>query len=101
MIRIETDQSDNQLTLRVSGKLCGENVQALAECWSSARMHFVATGPPAAFCQSVDLSDVISIDQAGWRLLRLMHSDGVAVRGKRLATETIHDEMTCEQEKKS
>ena len=85
MIRIETEQTDTQLTFRVAGKLCGNSVEALAECWRlSGRDRST---------QFVDLSDVVSIDKAGWRLLRHMHHQGVEVSGKGLATQTILDEL--------
>jgi anti-anti-sigma regulatory factor len=99
MIRIETDQTDTRLTLRVAGRLCGANVEALAECWSLARSRGAAGR--ARSRQFVDLSDITSIDQAGWRLLRRMHNDGVEVSGKGLATQTILDELTYKEEKES
>lgn len=98
MIRIETDQTDSQLTLRVAGKLCGANVEALAECWSLARRRYTAPGCNRSR-QFVDLSEMTSIDKAGWRLLRRMHSDGVEVSGKGLASQTILDELTYEEER--
>jgi hypothetical protein len=87
MLRIESDRTDDQLTLRVAGRLCGACVAALEECWKAAR------ALSSAGEQSVDLSDVTSIDKAGWCLLRLMHRSGVTVRAKGLATQTILDEL--------
>ena len=94
MLRIETHQTDEQLTLRVAGRLCGSCVAALEECWKAARLRFSGK-------QYVDLSDVTSIDKAGWGLLRLMHRDGVEVSAKGLATQTIRDEPTDKEEKRS
>jgi ABC-type transporter Mla MlaB component len=92
MLRIETDETDGQLTFRVAGRLGEPCVAALEQCWQTARLR----SPEAK--QSVDLSDVTSIDKTGWRLLRLMHRDGVLVSGRGLATQTILDELTCKEE---
>jgi anti-anti-sigma regulatory factor len=87
MMRIEADQTDDHLTLKVAGKLCGACVAALEDCWRSARLESPARK------QFVDLSDVTSIDKTGWCLLRRMHRDGVEVSGRGLATETILDQL--------
>jgi len=92
MLRIETDETDGQLTFRVAGRLGEPCVAALEQCWQAARL-----SSPAAK-HSIDLSDVTSIDKAGWRLLRWMHRDGVEVSGRGLATVTILDELTCKEE---
>jgi ABC-type transporter Mla MlaB component len=95
MLRIETDQTEGHLIFRVAGKLGEPCVAALEQCWQAGRSR-----SPAARL-SVDLSDVTSIDKAGWRLLRQMHGDGVEVSGKGLATQTILDELTCKEETRS
>jgi ABC-type transporter Mla MlaB component len=95
MLRIETDQTDGQLTFRVAGRLGEPCVAALEQCWQAGRSR-----SPAGKL-SVDLSDVTSIDKAGWRLLRLMHREGVVVSGKALTTQTILDELTCKEETRS
>jgi anti-anti-sigma regulatory factor len=91
MIRIDTERTDKQVILRVAGRLCGISVEALEECWRISRREKSS--------ESVDLSDVTSIDRAGWRLLRRMHAHGVELSGKGLATQTILDELTYEEEK--
>jgi ABC-type transporter Mla MlaB component len=95
MLRIETDETDGELTFRVAGKLGEPCVAALEQCWQAGRSR-----SPAGKL-SVDLSDVTSIDKAGWRLLRRMHRDGVKVSGRGLATQTILDELTCTEETRS
>jgi len=87
MMRIETDQAHDQLTLRIAGRLCGVSVTALEECWKTGRLR-----SPAGR-QSVDLSDVTAIDKAGWCLLRRMHREGVEISAKGLAIVTIMDEL--------
>ena len=100
MIRIETHQTESHLTFRIAGKLCGASVRALEDCWKAARL-----GSPASE-EAVDLSDVSSIDKAGWRLLRDMHRDGVRLSARGLAGQmvldelTAKDELTCKEEKR-
>jgi hypothetical protein len=93
VIRIETHQTQNHLTFTVAGKLCGASVGTLEECWKAAYL-----GSPAAE-QSVDLSDVTSIDKSGWCLLRRMYRDGVKFSAKGLARQSILDELTCPEER--
>jgi anti-anti-sigma regulatory factor len=87
MMRIEVEQADDHLTLRVAGRLSGACVAALEDCWRTGRSQSPARK------QFIDLSDVTSIDKTGWRLLRQMHRDGVEVAGEGLATETILDQL--------
>ena len=100
MIRIETHQTESHLTFRIAGKLCGASVRALEDCWKAAHL----SSP--ALEKAVDLSDVSSIDKAGWRLLRHMHRDGVRFSAKGLASQTVldeltaKDELTCKEEKR-
>jgi anti-anti-sigma regulatory factor len=93
MMRIETDQTDDHLTLRVAGRVCGACVAALEDCWRKARSQSPARK------QFLDLSDVTSIDRTGWCLLRQMHRDGVEVCGSGLGTETILDQLMDKEEK--
>src|ERR1700722_13976393 len=97
MIKIDVDHVNDQLTLRVAGRLRGTDVEALEECWNMARLRSLA-GKRNMPTVSVDLRDVTSIDKGGWCLLRLMHREGVRVSGKGLATQTILDELTEKEE---
>ena len=92
MIRIETHQTESHLTFKIAGKLCGASVRALEDCWNAAHM----SSP--ALEATVDLSDVTSIDKAGWCLLRHMHRDGVRFSAKGLAGQTVLDELTAKDE---
>ncbi len=92
MIRIETEQTNEYLTFKVSGRLCGCNVEALAECWKLVSQR--------AGKQSVDLTDVTSVDKDGRRLLRFMRNRGVEVSGRGLSSQIIlaslvEKEETC------
>jgi len=92
MIRIETHQTGSHLTFRIAGKLCGASVRALEDCWKAAHL----SAP--ALEEAVDLSDVSSIDKAGWHLLRHMHRDGVRFSAKGLAGQTVLDELRTNDE---
>jgi ABC-type transporter Mla MlaB component len=92
MIRIETHQTESHLTFRIAGKLCGASVRALEDCWKAAHM----SSPDLE--EAVDLSDVSSIDKAGWRLLRHMQRDGVRLSAKGLAGQAVLDELTARDE---
>jgi hypothetical protein len=89
MIRIETHQTESQLTFNIAGKLCGASVRALEDCWKAAHL----SSP--ALEEAVDLSEVSSIDKAGWCLLRHMHRDGVKLSATGLAGQTVLDELTA------
>ena len=92
MIRIETHQTDKNLTFKIAGKLCGANVRALEDCWKAVHL----SSP--ALEATVDLSDVIWIDKAGWCVLRQMHRDGVRLSARGLAGQTVLDELTAKDE---
>ena len=94
MIRIETHQTESQLTFKIAGKLCGASVRALEDCWKAAHL----SSPDLE--ETVDLSDVSSIDQAGWCLLRHMHRDGVRFYARGLAGQTVLDELTGKEERR-
>src|SRR5579863_9592797 len=87
MIRIETHQTRSHLTFRIAGKLCGASVRALEDCWKAAHV----SSP--ALEETVDLTDVSSIDKAGWHLLRHMHREGVRLSARGLAGQTVLDEL--------
>jgi ABC-type transporter Mla MlaB component len=92
MIRIETHQTESHLTFKVAGKLCGASVRALEDSWKAAHL----SSPDLE--QAVDLSEVSSIDKAGWSLLRHMHRDGIRLSAKGLAGQTVLDELTAKDE---
>jgi anti-anti-sigma regulatory factor len=71
MIKIQMTELDDQLILRVEGRLSGAFVPELEKCWQTAR----ADRPDTKI--SVDLKNVTCIDRGGRYLLQLMHSNGV------------------------
>ncbi|MBZ5619753.1 MAG: hypothetical protein LAQ69_13665 [Acidobacteriia bacterium] len=74
---------DDQLILRVEGRLAGAFVPELENCWKAAR-----TSRPSRKI-AVDLKSVTCIDRAGRYLLELMHSNGVGFLRAGLATQDI------------
>ena len=70
MLRITTEKKRGKTVLSVEGRLVGQWVAALEECWRNLR----AASPRERF--SVDLCGVSFIDAAGKVLLRTIHRDG-------------------------
>jgi len=70
MLRITTEKKRGKTTLSVEGRLVGQWVTALEECWRDLR----AASPQEKF--SVDLCGVSFIDASGKVLLRTIHRDG-------------------------
>jgi outer membrane protein len=70
MLRITTEKKRGKTVLSVEGRLVGQWVTALEECWRNLR----AASPREKF--SVDLCGVSFIDAAGKVLLRTIHRDG-------------------------
>jgi anti-anti-sigma regulatory factor len=68
---IQVKELDGQLVLQVAGRLAGAFVSDLDSYWRAVR----ALQPNRKI--SIDLKRVTRIDQAGWRLLRSMHGNGV------------------------
>jgi outer membrane protein len=70
MLRITTDKKKGKLVLQVEGRLAGESVAALEQCWRE--LH---TGSPREKC-SVNLCGVSYIDASGKVLLKEIHHQG-------------------------
>src|SRR5262249_41405747 len=71
MLRITTEKKRDKVTLTVEGKLAGQWVAALEECWRSLRGQ---AGAREKF--SINLCGVSFIDASGKVLLRTIHRDG-------------------------
>ena len=87
-MRIQVDESGEQVRFQVEGRLAGAWVPELEHCWRAA----LADHPERKI--SVDLSGVTCVDQAGQYLLRLMRRDGVSFIGAGLAIRETLNEMT-------
>src|SRR5271168_4714208 len=70
MLRITTEKRRGKLVLTVEGRLAGESVSALEQCWRELQ-----TGSPREKC-SVNLCGVSYIDAAGKVLLKEIHHQG-------------------------
>ena len=87
MIKIQTKELEDQLTLQVEGRLAGAFVPELENCWQSVR----ANQPNRKI--SVDLKSVTCIDRAGRSLLQLMHRNGVGFLRAGLAMQDILEQV--------
>lgn len=73
MLRITTEESYSLTTFRLEGKLKGDWVQELEQCWTHARSAF----PEMQF--SIDLNNVEFVDESGNALLTRMVSHGASL----------------------
>ena len=87
MIKIQTKELDDQLTLQVEGRLAGAFVPELENCWQAAR----ANQPNRKI--SVYLKSVTCIDRDGRSLLQLMHRNGVGFLRAGLAIQDILEQV--------
>ncbi len=92
MIKIQTQELEDQVILQVEGRLAGAYVPELESSWQAAR-----TSQPGRKI-SVDLKNVTCVDRAGRYLLQLMHSNGVGFLRPGLAIQDILQEVAEQQE---
>ena len=86
MLRITTYKKRHKVLLTVEGRLSGESVSTLEQCWRELR----ATSPDEKF--QVDLCGVSFIDSAGKALLKEIHAHG----GKLVAEGCLNQQMVRE-----
>jgi outer membrane protein len=70
MLRVTTDKKKTKTILSVEGRLAGQNVATLEQCWRELR----SASPQEKF--HVNLCGVSFIDGAGRMLLKTMHHEG-------------------------
>jgi outer membrane protein TolC len=87
MLRIRTENKKGRLLLSVEGRLAGQWVAALEQCWRELLM----TTPRQKF--SVDLCGVSYIDNAGKVLLREMHGRGGELIAEGCLNQAIVNEI--------
>jgi outer membrane protein len=87
MLRITTERKRGRTTLSVEGRLAGQWVSALEECWRTLR----ADAPGEKF--SVNLCGVSFIDAAGKVLLKTIHRDGGQLLAEGCLNQSIVDEI--------
>lgn len=86
MLRITTETHDNEITLRLEGRLAGPWVDELATCWG--RLSEAACGSV-----TVDLTGVTFVDEAGKALLSLLGRKGTALRASGCLTRALVEEI--------
>jgi outer membrane protein len=86
MLRITTHKKRGKVLLTVEGRLAGESVSTLEQCWRELR----ASSPSEKF--RVDLCGVSFIDAAGKTLLKEIHAQG----GRLVAEGCLNQQMVQE-----
>jgi len=87
MLKITFQESPDNTTVKLEGKLSGPWVEELERSWTER-------SPQASENVTIDLSDVTYIDPEGKRLLARMVDKGVCFSGTQLMTRYIIDEIT-------
>src|SRR6266851_10219736 len=93
MLRVSTEKKRGKTVLSVEGRLAGQWVTALAECWRE--LH--AASPREKFC--VNLCGVSFIDAAGKVLLKEIHRQGGRLIAEGCLNQAIVDESWSRKEK--
>src|ERR1700745_3829982 len=83
MLRITTHKKRGKVLLTVEGRLAGESVSTLEQCWRELR-----ASSPNEKCQ-VDLCGASFIDSAGKTLLKEIHAQG----GRLVAAGCLNQQM--------
>jgi outer membrane protein TolC/ABC-type transporter Mla MlaB component len=90
MFRITTEKKRSKLLLTVEGRLAGESVSTLEQCWRELR----AGSPSEKF--NVDLCGVSFIDAAGKTLLKEIHRQGGRLVAQGCLNQATVKEITGE-----
>jgi outer membrane protein len=92
MLRITTNKKHSKVLLTVEGRLAGESVSTLEQCWRELR----AASPTEKF--NVDLCGVSFIDAAGKTLLQEIHRQGGRLVAQGCLNQAMVKEITGEAE---
>jgi len=92
MMKVEVQESGNQLIFQVQGRLAGAFAAELESCWRRAQ----SAHPGSRI--SVDLKNVTCIDRAGKHLLQSMHRSGVPFLRAGLAIQDILEHIMKQPE---
>jgi anti-anti-sigma regulatory factor len=87
MMKVEVQESADQLIFQVQGRLAGAFAAELESCWRRAQ----SAHPGRRI--SVDLKNVTCIDRAGKYLLEKMHRSGVPFLRAGLAVQDILEQI--------
>ena len=95
MLRVTTHKKAGKVLLTIEGRLAGESISTLEQCWRELR----AASPTEKF--SVDLCGVSFIDAAGKTLLKEIHHQGGRLVAQGCLNQATVKEITEEAEGKS
>jgi len=90
MFRITTEKKRGKLVLTVEGRLAGQGVSTLEQCWRELK----GDSPEEKF--NVNLCAVSFIDAAGKTLLKEIHSQGGKLVAEGCLNQAIVDEVTSQ-----
>lgn len=89
MLRITIEENGNLTRFRLQGKLRGDWVRELVQCWTSFRN--AGSGKQL----SIELSNLTFIDESGRTLLSYMVSQGTRLDGRRnVIASALIEEIT-------
>jgi outer membrane protein len=91
MLRVTTDKKKTKTVLSVEGRLAGQNVATLEQCWRELR----SASPQEKFY--VNLCGVSFIDGAGKMLLKTMHHEGGQLIAEGCLNQAIVKEIVGEE----
>src|SRR4029077_12877570 len=95
MLRVTTHKKSGKVLLTIEGRLAGESVSTLEQCWREVR----AGSPTEKF--NVDLCGVSFIDAAGKTLLKEIHRQGGRLVAQGCLNQATVQEITEAAEGKS
>jgi ABC-type transporter Mla MlaB component len=93
MFRVTTQKKRSKVLLTVEGRLAGDSVSTLEQCWRELR----GASPTEKF--NVDLCGVSFIDAAGKSLLKEIHRQGGRLVAEGCLNQATVEEITGEAEK--
>ena len=93
MLRITVNRQEHHVAVVVEGRLRGPWVTELRECVASLRAE---AGGRTGVGLSVDLSDVMFVDESGRELLRTLYHDGVELEARGLLSSAL-DEIASQE----
>jgi hypothetical protein len=87
MLRITITTDARGTRIGLAGRLVGPWVDELKMCWDG----LAARGPGAV---RIDLVDVVFVDAAGRKLLRVLHAQGAQLSGDNLMMRAILEQIS-------
>lgn len=90
MLKITGNTDSGALTIKLEGKLAGDWVQELRECWRQASSNCLGASI------RIDLAGVTWVSEEGRSLLVLMYRSGAELLSANLLTASIIAEISAE-----